>query len=739
MREEYTVLDYVKSKLFFWRGESIEIPPLEDEDIETDRQAPAVRTDIERDEMVSVPEEPVDAAAPARTFALSVSVKRTFWVIAPLVLALIAQFALEPPGRSWRSGLFFYFWAAGILLWGIFRRSWALTTPETRLLERLDVPDVRAVPLVISIVSGLIAFLAFGGNRFTGINVTLWIISLLASGFAFWHRSSDRPTWDERLRIAREKIARFKARGVTISASSLIWTLIVLTVFALAAFYRFYRLESVPPEMFSDHAEKLIDVGDVLAGQLRIFFPRNTGREAFQMYLTAAMAKLFDTGLSFLSLKLGTALCGLFTLPFIYLLGKEVANRRVGLWAMAFAGIAYWPNVISRVALRFTLYPFFAAPTLYFLVRALKRRSRNDFILAGFFLGLGLHGYSTFRLMPLVVVGAVGLYLLHRQSRGARWQTVQNLILLAFIALLVFAPLLRYALSHMSMFNYRSMTRLTGVEVPLPGPAWQIFFKNLGKALVMFFWDNGEIWVHSVAHRPALDVFSAALFFLGVVLVLWRYLRVRHWQDIFLLLSIPLLLLPSVLSLAFPAENPSLNRTGGALIPVFVLVGIGLDTLLTNLQASLKHQATGAVLAWGFGFLLFVGACFHNYDLVFVDYQTQFKRSAWNTSELGAVIRQFADTVGEEQKAWVVRYPHWVDTRLVGIHAGVPGSDYALWPDQLSETLDQPGPKMFLFKPDDTEAMQTLRELYPQGQLDLYQSEVEGKDFYIYFVPSDEQ
>jgi hypothetical protein len=35
--------------------------------------------------------------------------------------------------------------------------------------------------------------------------------------------------------------------------------------------------------------------------------------------------------------------------------------------------------------------------------------------------------------------------------------------------------------------------------------------------------------------------------------------------------------------------------------------------------------------------------------------------------------------------------------------------------------------------------MQTLRELYPQGQLDLYQSEVEGKDFYIYFVPSDEQ
>ena len=32
---------------------------------------------------------------------------------------------------------------------------------------------------------------------------------------------------------------------------------------------------------------------------------------------------------------------------------------------MAFAGIAYWPNLISRIALRFTLYPFFYAPAVY--------------------------------------------------------------------------------------------------------------------------------------------------------------------------------------------------------------------------------------------------------------------------------------------------------------------------------------------------------------------------------------
>ena len=72
-----------------------------------------------------------------------------------------------------------------------------------------------------------------------------------------------------------------------------------------------------------------------------------------------------------------------------------------GLFALLFAGIGYWPNVISRVGLRFPLYPLFVAPTLYYLLRGLRTRNRNDFILSGLFLGLGLHGYSPIRILPI--------------------------------------------------------------------------------------------------------------------------------------------------------------------------------------------------------------------------------------------------------------------------------------------------------------------------------------------------
>ncbi len=343
--------------------------------------------------------------------------------------------------------------------------------------------------------------------------------------------------------------------------------LLALVVVAIVIVFRVYNLGGVPSEPFSDHDEKILDVYDVSQGQTHIFFPRNTGREAIQMYLTLVVSWIFGTGLSFLSLKIGTVFCGLVTLPYMYMLGKEFGGKRIGLLAVFFAGIAYWPNVISRAGLRFPLYPLFVAPTLYYLLRGLRTRSRNDFIVSGLFLGLGLHGYSPFRIMPFVVVIAIGLYLLHAQSKGSRKQAVIWLAVLAVTSLIVFLPLARYWFDNPTAFSYRAFSRLGSIESPLPAPAWQIFLSNTWNALRMFNWDDGEIWVHSVPHRPALDVVSGALFLIGAALVLVRYIRQRHWQDLFLLLAVPLLQLPSILSLAFPGENPALNRAAGAMVP----------------------------------------------------------------------------------------------------------------------------------------------------------------------------
>ena len=522
------------------------------------------------------------------------------------------------------------------------------------------------------------------------------------------------------------------------SSQGLVYMFEILPI-ADFSFFRFYRLSAVPAEPFSDHAEKILDIYDITEGQWLMFFPRNTGREGFQMYWTLLVAGVFGTGLSFLSLKLGTVLLGLLTLPYIYLLGVELGGRRLGLIALVLFGIGYWPNLISRIGLRFPLYPLFVAPSLFHILRGLRTHARNDFIFTGLFLGLGLHGYSPFRIVPVLILVAFGLYWLHRASVGTRQQALWWLMIIIVVSLVLFLPLLRYSLDHPDIYSYRAFSRLGNVEAPLPGPALHIFLSNLGRSLAMFNWDDGEIWVNSVPHRPAFDVVTAAFFLIGFVLLFLRYIRERDWRDLFILVSIPVLLLPSSLSLAFPAENPALNRAAGAAVPAFLVSAMALDGFLgafsnPTTKPGSNLRLSQSIIQGILAVLLLAGCAFQNYDLVFNQFDRNFRAGAWNTSEMGKLISQYRSDYGTTDSIWIVPYPHWVDTRLPGVWAGIPNRDFARWPENLPETQGLPTPKLFMFNQEDHETEQTLRELYPGGILTRYVSATPGKDFFVFFV-----
>ena len=701
-QQEPSVLDYFKS-LFRFGGEKIQLP-------DSDQQL-AVSDQSEEPQSVDL------SQGKPETFPSSNLQSNFHWrSLLALLFALIGQNTFEPPPTTSPLGYAFYIAAFAVLGWAVYRGEWNLESLKPTF-EGTDPLTYRRLVLFISIPLAFLAFGLFKDNLFTATNIIVWIIAISLFVFAFWTGRS-----------GNKKSFAFNS-----------WTILLIAAASLVFFFRFYQTTSVPAEPFSDHAEKILDVYDVSQGETHIFFIRNTGREAFQMYWTLLIANLFGTGLSYLSLKLGTAILGFLTLPFIYLLGKEIGGKRVGLFAFILAGIGYWPNVISRVGLRFPLYPLFAAPTLFFLIRGLRTRNRNDFLLSGLFLGLGLHGYSPMRIVPVVVIAAFVIYWFHSQSKGTRKDLPVWLTLLGLTSMFVFLPLLRYWIDHPAEFGFRAFSRLSGTEQALPGPAYEIFFSNAWKALKMFNFDDGEIWVHSIPHRPALDVVTAALFALGIILVLIRYARERHWLDLFLLVSIPLLQLPSTLSLAFPGENPALNRAGGAYIPAFIVGAMALDGLLTSLRGGKMRS----VLMWGVaGLLLFVSAS-QNYDLVFDQYASSFKQGSWNSSDMGQVIKDFERDYGRTDTVWIVPYPHWVDTRLPAVWAGIPNRDMAMWRENLPTTLELTGPKMFLVKANlddpngnDTETLDVLRALYPNGQQRLFNSGVPGHDFWIYLVPS---
>ncbi len=704
-KPEPTVLDYLKSKLFPGKNPAILIQ----EQLPLEQKTP----------------EPFNEkkARPVATGNI-----RTFWLIIVIILSVMSgQKLLEPPNPSIVLGLFFY--GCGLTLFLII---WFRGRFETNLYtyEDKEPGEDKFNPLFLglTVVAGITAGVFFTRNRFTTINVTLWVLSILFLLAAF---TTTNPWKTIKGLISKIQHGKFRE---SFSIRVTPWKLVLVLSFLLVIFFRFFRLNQVPIEMISDHAEKLLDVNDVLGGKFPIFFVRNTGREAFQMYLSAAVALIFGTGISFMTLKIGTSIMGIFTAIYVYFLGKETGNRWVGLFAFLLCGIGYWPNVISRVGLRFTLYSAFTAPALYYFFKGIRRKSIFDLVLAGIFTGIGLQGYSPFRVVPVLLVFGIILYMFHFSSRTKINFAFNGLIILGLAALILFLPLLRFMLDQPDMFSYRALTRVSAIERPLSGPAWQLLLSNFWAAVIMPFYKDGIIWVHSIANRPALDVLSAAMLFLGMITGILRYFQQKDWRVLFLLFSIPILMIPSIISIAFPAENPCLNRTAGALVPIFIIAGMGLDTFLYNLKRQL-NGLTGSLISSFVCVSLLTISVFQNYGLVFIQYKNTYINSSWNSSQMGGVIRDFVNIYGDPNSAYVVGYPYWVDTRLVGMNAGYPTKDYAIWPKDFAKTQANPRAKLFILYQNDTKSLDALREMYPEYYEYLSRGWTMPKDFIVFIVP----
>jgi hypothetical protein len=642
-----------------------------------------------------------------------------------LALALVAQLGIERrSGSSIWTSIAIYLLAAVLAVWGMWKGDFHL--PTTTADEEMATANSLRTPYLISAgVFSILTFFAAGGNRFTAAVLVFWGAALVSLVLCFWEGSLDLDGWRSRL------AGWLREPHVRISLGP--YGLALVLTFGLVIFFRYFRLDRVPLEMWSDHAEKLLDVMDVLKGQPSIYFTRNTGREAIQFYMAAATSKLF--GISFMTLKFGTVLAGVLTLPFLYLFAREIGGRWTGLGALFLGGIAYWPNVISRVGLRFPLYPLFAAPALYFLVRGLRRKRRNDLLLCGLLTGLGLQGYSPARILPFVVAAGVAVFLLHREAKGIRWRTITWFAILVAAVWLAFLPLMRVALEMPELFFYRQLTRMGTVERAYPGAPLLIFLSNTWKSLTMFAWDNGGTWVVSIPGRPALDWVTGALFHLGLVLLIVRYIRRRNWEDLFTLVSIPLLMLPSILSLAFPNENPALHRSSGAIIPVFTIAALPLAALPDWVRSTWNSRRAMFASVIAVLLLLTISAR-TNYHLVFDDFAEQLDEALWNTDDIGRVIQGFAESVGSYETAHVIPYPYWVDTRLVGINAGRPETDYAIRPEDLEGLADDTRAQLFIFKPEDSENGELLREIFPSGVLSLWASPIPSHNFLIYEVPA---
>jgi len=608
------------------------------------------------------------------------------------------------------------------------------STGEPSLLQRLLALEPRRLYLFAAgLALSALTYLTTANNRFTFVGLLVWLGSIGVWIAALSAESSPVPIPNRVRAWLRRPRLRLRLES---------FTFLVLLVVLVAAFYRFFQLDAVPPEMTSDHVEKLLDAYDVQRGRYSVFFPRNGGREAIQMYLVALAANLFGTGISFTSLKLVSALEGLALIPVVIALGKELMDRETGLLAALLLALSWWHVALSRMGLRIVLTPLVASFVLIYLLRGLRSNERRHFIAVGLWLGVGVYSYQAMRMMPLVVVAGAALALF---TPGKDWawrrRLLGHLAVAGLLALVIAVPMGRFWADSPDILWNRVVNRTTSSEVPIAGSPTLVFLQNLRDALLMFNWRGDAAWISAVPGEPLLGVVSGFLFILGLLAWGVRLAIRRDPVEGLVPVAIFIMLLPSALAIAFPIENPSATRGSGVIPFVYLLAAWPLRLIQQRLSALTGRP--GRRLALVSIVVLSLIAALFNYQTFFHRYRDSYSRSGLNPSEVGEAVAGFADSIGSLDNAYLQGYPFWHDYRAIGIEAGDITWDNAILDAQHLVTLLAEDPqltdgqaKLFVVHPDDEEARTILEEAYPEGQFVLKESAVPERDFYIFVVPA---
>lgn len=606
-------------------------------------------------------------------------------------------------------------------------------------------------------------------NQFTGIGFWGWMVAIMCTVILFAPKS-----WSPNKLYANFGTWLKTIKWFTPSVGVMLIILVVGTVF------RFHDLSRVPPEMTSDHIEKLLNVYQILNGDRSIFFTNNGGRESFHMYVLALFSQLTGLELGFTLLKVVAIIESIITLPFLWWLGREIIgekNRKlgnaVGLGLAALVAVSYWHVAITRLSLRIVLTPLVAALLLGFLIRALRHNQRGDFIMAGLVLGWGLYTYQAVRMMPVFIILAVGWAMWCRLRQRGQWRLyLGHLAILIVVAFVVFIPLFRFSVEYPNLFWMRTQGRLFGDDViqtvdengvvreriATLTERLEAFNKNLPilsdnirNALLMYNWKSDIAWISAYPNYPAMDTITGSLLIVGLGALLGYMILRKDGLLLIVPLMVVIMLLPSALSIAQPLENPSATRTSGSLPAVYLIAALPIGLFVLQMERVFKRM--GERIAVGIVAVLILMALSLNSQTYFDKYYQSYIPQSLPHSEAGRILRGFATSDGSYGNAFLISYANWFDDRIVGLIGGnmeweaTHGIDvtFLYVPNVVSDAYYCPNRKIRLdvdrdllffyhFRDDAMEA--NLRVWFPNGRTTIINSYQPNDDFKIYRVPA---
>ena len=325
----------------------------------------------------------------------------------------------------------------------------------------------------------------------------------------------------------------------------------------------------------------------MLQGKHAVFFPDNSGREAFVVY-AIALAHFF-LGPSILALRLTTALSSAAAILVLFwtghvLYGTDEQTGHPRPWRGLFIGgvgaglLAVSLNhvVLGRVAFRANFLILLLPLCLALLWRGWRNRNWLLITLAGLCAGILQYTYIPARLLPILLVlfGLTYLIPLNSDAKRNLREAWPRASLFAAVSAIVAAPLFIYfALHPEHLFDRISQVTLFSPANTLGDPLETVLL-NVWDHLLVFGFRGDPNWIHNYESRPMLSPWVALFFWLGLALSIWRWRT--HATARLLVMWLGIMLLPALLARNPYPYVPNTLRMMGAAPSVYLLIGVAV-------------------------------------------------------------------------------------------------------------------------------------------------------------------
>lgn len=421
------------------------------------------------------------------------------------------------------------------------------------------------------------------------------------------------------------------------------WTLLGGIVL-IAAFFRLWRIDSLPWGLWYDEAAHGLEVLAILGNPTYrpVYLQSIRPDPALPWYVDAIFVGLL--GATPVALRIGAVMAGLLGVVATFALGRRLLGWRTGIVAAAFLAVSSWHVNFSRVMSDAVWSDALNTLAAFFLVRALQSARFRDYAVAGLCLGLGLNGYYSTTLF----IAAAALYLAFlalREGQPFLRRVVPGLAVLAAFVVLTAGPLVEFAAQHPDVYFAGFAERSIFGEIQQAGSI-QPLVDSVEKHVLMFNYAGDVNGRYNFAGSPELDQVVGALFVVGLFLGLRR---ARNPAYTLLLIWLPVALAGGIFSVSF--EAPQSTRVLDDVVVTTLLAALPLGEIWSRLGwarlGTLRFPSRlggpaplslGAVLA----LLVFGWSAVHGYDEYFVRQANDIRSWAASSPAETAVGREIA-------------------------------------------------------------------------------------------------